>query len=131
MASEHVELVEQITRLWNAGDWDSVFDAWDDDVVFEDNLLPDGDTYRGKDAVRRRFEELESMAGRWKVESESIMDAGAEVVWISRVSGRLNEDVPPFDFKAGVVFSFEGQRIVHARWFPTPEQALEAAGLSA
>jgi ketosteroid isomerase-like protein len=117
--------------MWNADDWDGVFAHYDDDVVFEDGLLPDGDTYRGLDAVRERFSELRSTAGAWRVQTESIMDAGADVVWISRVRGRMSEATPPFDFLAGVVFSFEGGRVIRLRWFPTPEEALEAAGLGA
>jgi hypothetical protein len=128
MASEHVQLMERIVDLWNADDWDAVFAYYDDDVVFEDRLLPDGDTYRGIDAVRERFADLRSYAGAWRANTESIMDAGAEVVWISRVRGRVNE--APFDVLAGVVFSFEGGRVVRIQWFPSPEQALEAAGLS-
>lgn len=69
------------------------------------------------------------MAGRWKSETETIMDAGADVVWIVRSTGRLNEDVPPFEVRAGAIVSFEGNRVVRVRWFATPEAALEAAGL--
>jgi len=131
MAPEHVELMERVVELWNAGDWEGVFAFYDDDVVLEDNLLPDGDTYRGVEAVRERMYELRSLAGGWQVETESIMDVGAEVVWLSRVTGRLDEDTPPFDFRSGVVVSFEGGAITKFRWFATPEQALEAAGLGA
>ena len=47
VAPENVQLMERIVELWNAGDWDGVFAYYDDDVVFEDGLLPDGGTYRG------------------------------------------------------------------------------------
>jgi ketosteroid isomerase-like protein len=129
MASEHVALMERLSEMWNAGDWDGFFAHLDDRVVFEDNLLPDGGTYTGIESVRRRFAELESVAGRWKSETETIMDAGADVVWIVRTHGRLDEDTPPFEVRAGAVISFEGNRIVRIRWFPTPEATLEAAGL--
>jgi ketosteroid isomerase-like protein len=131
VAPEHVQLMERIIDLWNADDWEGVLAYYDDDVVFEDRLLPDGDTYRGIEAVRERFRELRSYVGAWRVQTESIMDAGAEVVWINRVRGRLDEDTPPFDFLAGMVFSFEGGRVVRLQVFPTPEAALEAAGLGA
>ena len=131
MAPENVELMQRLADLWNADDWDGVFAYYDDDVVFEDGLLPDGDTYRGIEAVRERFEELRVFGGAWRVETESIMDAGADVVWISRVRGQVDEDTPPFDVRAGVVFSFEGGRVSRLQWFPTPEAALEAAGLGA
>ena len=131
MAAENVQLMQQLADLWNADDWDGVFAYYDDDVVFEDRLLPDGDTYRGIDAVRERFRELREVAGAWKVETETIMDAGADVVWINRVRGRPREDIPPFEVRAGVVFSFDGARVVRVQWFASPEAALEAAGLSA
>jgi ketosteroid isomerase-like protein len=124
-------LLERLIEMWNAGDWEGVFAHYDDDVVFEDHLLPDGATYEGIESVKRRYEELESMAGRWKVESETILDAGSDVVWINYVRGRLNDDVPPFEARTGAVFSFEGNRVVRQRWYATPEQALESAGLSA
>ena len=129
MASEHVELMERIVDLWNADDWEGVFAYYDDDVVFEDRLLPDGDTYRGLEAVRERFRELRDFGGAWRVDTESIMDAGADIVWINRARGRANEDSPPFDLMVGVVFSFEGNRVVRIQWYPTPEAAHEAAGL--
>jgi ketosteroid isomerase-like protein len=129
MAPENVELMERIVQLWNAGDWDGVFAYYDDEVVFEDGLLPDGGTYTGIDAVRARVDELLDVAGTWRARTESVFDAGADVVWITRVTGRRDEDTPAFDGIVGVVFSFEGGRVVRLRWFPTPEQALEAAGL--
>ena len=129
MAPENVQLMERIVALWNAGDWDGVFAYYDDDVVFEDSLLPDGDVYHGIEAVRGRIDELREVAGTWRAQTESLIDAGADVVWISRVSGRRDEATPAFDGMVGAVFSFEGGRVVRLRWFPTPEGALDAAGL--
>jgi ketosteroid isomerase-like protein len=106
--------------MWNAGDWEGMFAHYDDQVVFEDRLLPDGGTYRGIDSVKARFAEIESIAGRWTSETETIMDAGANVVWIVRSSGQLDEDTPPFVVRAGAVISFKGDRIVRVRWFATP-----------
>jgi len=130
MAPEHVDLMERIATAWNEGDWDRVRDGWHDDVVFEDNLLPDGGVYRGKEAAWRRMEEVRALVGDWKIATESIMDAGAEVVWITRITSRKDEDTPPADFLSGTAFSFEGNRAIRIRWFPTPEAALEAVGLS-
>jgi ketosteroid isomerase-like protein len=129
VSAENVELVRRMIDLWNEGDWDAVIANYDDAVVLEDELLPDGGVYEGVQAVRARFEDVRSLAGKWKVETQTILDAGADVVWVSRAWGQLNEDIPPFDFLAGTVFSFEGGRVVRIRWFATPEKALEAAGL--
>ena len=118
-------------ELWNAGDWESVFAYYDDDVVFEDMLLPDGDTYRGLEAVRNRVAELRDVAGEWRVHTETLIDAGADVVWINRVTGKRDDDTPPYAGVVGVVFSFEGGRVVRLRWYSTPEKAMEAVGLSA
>jgi hypothetical protein len=129
MAPEHVELVERVAVSWNEGDWDAVFAHWHDDVVFEDSLLPDGGTYTGKAAVADRMDEVRSLVGDWKIATESILDAGADVVWISHVTSQKDADAPPVDFIAGAVFSFDGNLVKQIRWFPSPEAALAAAGL--
>jgi hypothetical protein len=130
MPAEHVKAVEDAVPAWNDGDWDAVRESWHEDVVLEDHLLPDGGVYEGKDAVWARMSEIRALVGDWQIETQSIMDAGADVVWLTHITSRKDADAPPVDFLAGAIFSFEGNMVCRIRWFATPEAALEAAGLS-
>jgi ketosteroid isomerase-like protein len=129
MAESNVELHERLSEAWNAGDWDAVFTMYADDVVFEDNLLPDGGTYEGKEAVVGHFKELQDIGGKWRFETETILEAGDDVVWIGRTFGRLNENLPPYEVRTGAIFTYVDGRMTRVRWFATAEDTLAAAGL--
>jgi ketosteroid isomerase-like protein len=127
--TSNIERHERVSALWNAGEWDSVFALYSDDVVFEDHLLPDGGVYEGKEAVVEHFKELEGIGGKWRFETERMLEAGDDVVWIGRTFGRLNENIPPYEIRTGAIFTYIDGRITGVRWYGTAEDALEAAGL--
>jgi ketosteroid isomerase-like protein len=129
VSEQNLELVRKGAEAWNHGDWDELFALYHPDAVLDDEMLPDGASFKGRAAIRERFDELRSYGGNWDQELETVLDAGDEVVSITRVRGRLAEDTPPFEGRVGAVLTVRDDLITRIRLFPTPESALAAAGL--
>jgi ketosteroid isomerase-like protein len=88
--------------------------------------------YHGHDAIRGFWQRWLETWRDLRFEIEDIRDADDEVVLLignQRQWGRstgIETDAPPYAW----VFTFRGDRIVRAAFYPTHGEALEAAGLS-
>jgi ketosteroid isomerase-like protein len=131
MGQSNADIHRHLSDCWNAGNWDEVYAHYDDEVVFEDNLFPDAGVYRGREQALAHMEELRSLGGQWRFETDSLIESGDDVIWIGRTFGQLSEDVPPYEVRTGAVFTYRGGKIVRIRWFATAEEALAAVGLPA
>jgi ketosteroid isomerase-like protein len=67
----------------------------------------------------------------WRIEVDEILDAGGDrVVALLRQLGRVRRSKSQVEMRYGVVYSLRDGRVSRAVPYATPEQALEAAGLS-
>ena len=129
MSREDVERLREYSDAFRGGDVSAVYGFWDPDVEWHDPPeTPDASVLRGREAVRRRLEDLLEAAEEFRVEPEEIIDAGNEVVLVWRLTGRWRGGVP-LELLLCLVCAVRGGQIVRLRNFLDRAQALEAAGL--
>jgi ketosteroid isomerase-like protein len=104
---------------------------FDPEVTFEAMSLPDevGETYRGRDGVRRAaegyVEPFESMA----IELEQIIDARDCLVSIQRVRAKARYTGIELDYAVAYLWTFRHGKVIHFRGYADTKQALKDAGL--
>jgi ketosteroid isomerase-like protein len=87
-------------------------------------------TYRGHEGVLRYIGSMEAEFDDLRNEPEDFVDAGEEVVAVSRVSGRGKRSGAAVELTIASVSSLRDGKIVRIRNYVTRTEALEAAGLS-
>ena len=111
------ELLEEIVDpefVWDM----STFGSW-----------PERQTYEGIDGM---MEFLTTWGGAWEdwvLEVEELHDAGDQVVAIMRQRGRAKATGLPVDMHFGQVWTIRDGKQLRMEMYPTPEDALRAAGL--
>jgi hypothetical protein len=104
-----------------------------DDVVYEeDPVWPDADTYRGRDAILKRFLEYFEVLGMERIDVGEIFDAGDDLVFLEfRAHMGLGADSgESVSFLWGYTIKVEQGRVVRFRAWFDPEEGRRAAGLS-
>jgi ketosteroid isomerase-like protein len=132
MSQENVEIVRRgYERFLATGEipeenfhpdfvWDmSTFRDW-----------PERQTYPGVEGARRFTAEWAEAWDEWEIEVEDFIDAGEQVVVVLRQRGRSKASGVPVDMSLGQVWTFEEGLQTRMQMFASPEEALEAAGLS-
>ena len=131
MSEENVEVVRQAFDAWNRGDHEALLRMWGEDAEFYPlRAQLEGRAYRGPDGLREFIDEL---ADEWtdvRFEVDEIRDAGEQMVGSGRFRARGRASGVDINVPLGVVGVVRSGRIVYARFFSDPSEALEAAGLS-
>jgi ketosteroid isomerase-like protein len=130
MSQERVDSLLRAYDALNSGDIDAVSAALSPDFEFiPPPMLPEGDTYRGPEGLRRLWETWAATFDNFRVEIEETIDAGDQVIVMAAVAGvggGLEMRTPSFAW----VWSFEGDAAVRMEAMPNRATALEAVGLS-
>jgi len=130
MSQENVEIVRHIYDAGNRGDWSAAFRDASKDFEVTFKAGPNEGTHRGRDAVQAVFEDLLSAFDLWITEPLELLESGDQVVAI--VNNRLRPKggtSGEFAYRNGHIWTFRDKTVVSMVGFPTPEEALEAAGL--
>jgi ketosteroid isomerase-like protein len=131
MSRENVEIVRQIYDAYLAGDFAAGLAHLDPRVEFDVSIRPEGKVYYGHDGVA---DALRTWTGTWeafRMEVEELIDAGNDnVIGIERHTGRGRGSGIPLAEQYGSVFTLHGGKVTRIVWFPSRDQAVEAAGLS-
>ena len=128
MSQENVEIVRRaLTQLGHdlfAADF-----IWD---VGEFRGHPwSASEYRGWSGFFEFCKEWVNPYEEWDHEIEDLLDApGDRIVAVAHQRGRLRDTHEWVDARYGFVYTFEGGVIRRVQMYRTPEEALEAAGLS-
>jgi uncharacterized protein (TIGR02246 family) len=122
------EIVHEVGRRWNDGDFDGMLELYREDVVMTPAPnWPESMQLKGKAAFRKNTEEW---LGTWQsveIETEHVEAYGDRVVaqgcWVSigRASG-LDGRMP-----VHMVFTVRDGRIAHLEWFEDHDGAVAAA----
>jgi ketosteroid isomerase-like protein len=101
--------------------WDTTtFDGW-----------PEPREFRGFEGFVEFIEIWIEPYDDFRIDLEAVIDASDDlVVAVLRQSGRLRGSASEVEMIYGVVYEFEDTKIRRASAYATPEEALEAAGLS-
>jgi ketosteroid isomerase-like protein len=136
MSQENVEVVQQIYEAVARSDRARILALYDPEVEidFAPGTLADhigGTVWNGHEGLRRFDRELREAFEDFETTYEELIDAGDYVVSVSRyrARGRISgvEVDGPLQFG---VWSIRAGKVTRAVWYPTREEALEAAGLS-
>ena len=102
-----------------------------EDIVYEeDPVWPDASSYRGQDAILKRFLEYFDVLGMRRIEIGEIIDAGDLVFLEFRAHMGLGAEGENVSFLWGYTVRVEKGRVVHFRAWFDPEEGRRAAGLS-
>ena len=136
MSQENVEMVRDLAEAFQRGNIERAYDFYDPDIEWDASrfvgVIPDlTGIYHGHDAIRDFWQRWLEAWRDLRFEIEDIRDADDDVVLLignQRQWGRstgIETDAQPYAW----VFTFRGDRIVRAAFYPTHDEALEAAGL--
>ncbi len=126
MSQENVEVVREIYRLWERGDFSS--SEWaDPDIEFLPSAGPDEAVHRGIEAMAEAWREWLSAWEEFKVEPCEFIDAGDDVLVLTEFRGRgkasgISVDAMP----GGSLFTFHDGSVVRLATYTDRAKALEA-----
>jgi ketosteroid isomerase-like protein len=131
MSEENVEIALTALDAWNRGDRETWVALWDEEAEFYPlRSQLEGVSYWGHDGLNRFLAE---MTEEWEVvrfEIDEMRDAGEQVVGTGRFRARGRASGVELNVPLGVLSRVRNGKIVYARFFSEPADALEAAGLS-
>jgi ketosteroid isomerase-like protein len=136
MSRENVEIVRQLYDAYARGDLATVYSIFDEEVEWDIARSPLADLglariYRGHEGIREFWREWFAVWGRVQFSYDEFIDAGEKVLVVlrQRMLGRSSGIELSMDSYVQAWTLSEG-KIVRMEYFPTREEALEAAGLS-
>ena len=128
MSQENVEVVRAMTEAFLRGDVEGALAAYDPDVEWDGRNLPDGKVSRGVDAVIEHVVRWAEQWEDWQYQPLEYLDAGDDVVLITRERGRSKAGLV-MDERHAELYTLRDARIVRRVGYSDPDDALRAAGL--
>jgi ketosteroid isomerase-like protein len=129
MSQENVELVRSAFAAWNRGDLDAWLDHWDEQAqIYPLRAQLEGRAYNGHEGLRRF---LADMAEDWeglRFEMDEIREADEQIVGSGRFQARGRVSGIELDVPLGVIGVVRKGKLVYARFFSDPADAIAAAG---
>ena len=125
----NIEVIQELTRLWNAGDMDGMLELYAEDAVTVTGPhWPEQATSRGRDEIRAGMEEWQAMWETTRVVVDSLEEEGHNKVVATgawhirgRASG-IEGAMPLF-----ILFTIRDGRVARLEWFEDRDTAVAAA----
>jgi uncharacterized protein len=131
MSQENVDLARKGYEAFVRRDFDAVLDLFDPDIEAEDPPeVPDAAIHRGREAVRRDWEETHELFEDLTIEVEKTLDHGNTIVAFLKYRGRGRESGAEVEASMTHVWTIKDGKAVRLRQFLDRERALQAAGLT-
>jgi len=131
MSQENVEIVG---RQFNAQEFDSILDAWTEDVSLLAHgafALAERGEIIGKEAVAQAFADWFSQFGRdYEVEIDEVRDFDDRVLVVATDRSHGRRSGAPVTLQVAYLYTLRGGRITRMEVWDRRDAALEAAGLS-
>ena len=137
MSQENVEVVRRAFEAFNRGGVDACVNEglWSPEIVWD--VTPSGvpglGAYRGHEEVKRFLDDDWFSAfpfEEWEVKLEDVIDAGDQVISMSRQHGRGASSGALAELELAQVVTLRDGQVVRVDNYVDREKALEAAGLS-
>jgi ketosteroid isomerase-like protein len=133
MSQENVEIVETAFRAWNRGDRDGWLASAHPEVEWSSGIQRQVEgtetVYRGHAGLGRFWDEFHAL-WNFDIELSEIRDLGHSVLALGRIRATGKASGVEVERSIGYVFQFEDGLLRTGRGYLSPEEALEAAGLS-
>jgi ketosteroid isomerase-like protein len=130
LAVSNVDVIKELTRLWNEGDDEGVLALYAEDAVHQTGPhWPEQATSRGRAEIRAGMEDWQAMWETTKLVVESLEEVvPGKVVAVGawhmrgRASG-IEGEMPLF-----ILFTVRDGRVARLEWFENRDSAVAAAG---
>jgi uncharacterized protein len=132
MSQENVEIVRQALDAVNQRDTEAGLPPIDPEVELQSAIIggAEGNTYRGHEGLRDWMAESDATFEELRVEPDEFRDLSDEVLLIGRLYARGLESGVEIDSANAWLFTLRRGRIVRARGYLNPQEALEGAGVA-
>ena len=135
MSEENVEIVRRVYDAVARHDTATVIAAYDPEIEWDTSRSPwgsmmGGRLYSGHEGLRRFYREWYEAWGDYDEVLEELIDAGEQVIVGATGRGRGRASGAEVEWAQYGVWMIRDRKVIRVAWFPTREEALEAAGLS-
>ncbi len=134
MSADHVQLVQRLYDAIAKHDSDTVLGLYDPHVVCDYSRVGWGDltgdgVYYGHDGLRAVYRDWYEAWDEYEEELEELIDADDRVISVvtGRARGRASGVAVENAHHAGV-WTIQDGKIIRVVWFPSRQEALDAAG---
>jgi ketosteroid isomerase-like protein len=131
MPNENVQLHDELIDAINRRDIARLTELADPDVEWHTFLaeLREEGSYRGHDGIRQWLTDVTDAWEFLRVEIDDVLAIGAVVLGVGRLRYRGIGSGVELETPAGWVVRFLGGKLIYARLFREPEEAIAATGL--
>jgi ketosteroid isomerase-like protein len=129
VSRENVETVRRMLAAWSAGRAEEALTYFDPDVVWDQQITPEGWITHGMDEMQQA---LRTWVGTWSEYSatfDEYLDAGNKVVVVGRERGTAKASGVEVEQPSITVYTLRNRKIIHAKSHKTREAAVTAVGL--
>jgi ketosteroid isomerase-like protein len=131
MSEENVEIVRRVYEAAARRDPATVLALYDPEVELDPSRLQAvglssiGGVYHGHDGLRSFFREWHEAWEGIEYDYDELIDAGERVISVVTRHGSGSE----VDWPLALVWTIRKGKVIRVVWFPTRDEALEAAGM--
>jgi|SRR5215211_2955760 len=129
MSQENVEIVRRMYDAANRNDWDAAFRDVHPEAEATFQRGPNAGTHKGRERLQAILLDQRAAFDSWIMEPLEVHERGEQVVAIVRSRLRPKGSSAEFEFRNGHIWTVRDGTILSMVGFPSPEEALEAAGL--
>jgi ketosteroid isomerase-like protein len=130
MSQENLEYMRRACDAYNRGDLEAFAELLDPDVLWTpDASWPEVRARSGREEVLQLLADIREPLDRNEVVFEKLVDARNRVVGLQVWRGVLKGTDDEVEGALGVIVTLREGKATEVRYFPTFEDALEAAGL--
>jgi ketosteroid isomerase-like protein len=129
MSQENVAIVRRLYEALNQNDWDAVFRDVHPEAETTFQRGPNAGTHRGRERLQAILIDQRAAFDSWVVEPVEFHESEEQVVAIVRSRLRPKGSSAEFEIRNGHVWTIRDATILSLVGFPSPEEALKAAGL--
>jgi uncharacterized protein len=134
MSREDVQVVRRVYDAVARRDAEAVLALYDPDVEWDMSRgawgdLEGGGLHHGHEGLRSWFRTQYEVWQKWEDNPDELLDAGKHVVSVVSSRSRGRSSGVEVESHHAAVWTIREGKVVRVAWFPTREEALEAAGL--
>jgi ketosteroid isomerase-like protein len=132
MSHENLELVRQVCRDWEQGNFATGLEFFDPEIRLE-SFMPDSArtvVAEGREGIKRFMREFLLSWRNYRYIGDDFREAGDKVFVGGRQAATGRQSGVEVEHEMYTVWTFRGARLVGLRFTPYRDEALKAAGLS-
>jgi ketosteroid isomerase-like protein len=130
VSAENVQIIRRLVEAFNDRDLDAMATHMQPGAeLYPLRAQLEGKAYRGHDGLREMLADFDQDWEFVRMDADEFRDAGDQVVVLGRLRARGRISRVDLDVPMGFVWRLRDGKVVYARSFSEPDDALRAAGL--